>query len=60
MQKVLVVNVVSNPQETKAVNEHSLPNLEALLSEGYRIVDFHQMAPSPNLYVVTQTYILEI
>lgn len=60
MQKVISINVNSRPRpENAAFSENIFPELEKLLEEGYKIIQVHQIAPSPNLYCVTITFILE-
>lgn len=61
-QKVVTVNVLSRVgvnNQAGEFKELEFPTLNRYLSEGYNIVNVHQIAPSPQLYVVTITFILE-
>ena len=59
MQKVMIVNVLSKTEEKTKFNELELEKVNKHLEEGFKIVQFHQIAPSDNLYCVTLTFILE-
>ncbi len=59
MQKVVIANVLSRPEEKTRFTEIDLPDLSKLLTDGYKIVDFHQIAVSDKLFCVTMTFILE-
>ena len=63
MQKVIIVNVNATPHQEGNIkvpfSEHEIPELNKALSEGFRVVEFHQIAPAPNLYCSTLTFILE-
>lgn len=61
LQKVVTVNVLSRLGTNSAIEfkELEFPILNKYLAEGYNIVAVHQIAPSPQLYVVTITFILE-
>lgn len=60
MQKVITVNVNSRPRPEQApFSENVFPELDKLLQEGYKIIQVHQIAPSPNLFCVTITFVLE-
>lgn len=59
MQKVIVANILSKPEERTKFLEIDLPELSKLLEDGYRVIGFHQIAPSSQLFCVTMTFILE-
>lgn len=62
VQKVVTVNVLSRVganNQGGEFKELEFPTLNRYLAEGYKIVNVHQIAPSPQLYVVTITFILE-
>lgn len=62
LQKVITVNVLSrvgSNQGEKEFKEMEFPILDRYLSQGYYVAQVHQIAPSPQLYVVTLTFILE-
>ncbi len=63
MQKVIIVNVNAKPikdgNDNVPFSEHEIPELNKALSEGYRVVEFHQIAPASNLFCSTLTFILE-
>jgi hypothetical protein len=61
IQKVVTVNVLSRVGATSSVEfkELEFPTLNRYLLEGYNIVNVYQIAPSPQLYCVTITFILE-
>ena len=63
MQKVISVNINATPEMDSNGNthfsEHEYPQLNKYLSEGYKIVQFYQIAPSNNLYCSTLTFVLE-
>lgn len=60
MQTVVSVNIISKPRpENEPFSENQFPKLEKLLSEGYKIIQVHQLAPSPSLYCFTITFVLE-
>ncbi|WP_029295705.1 hypothetical protein [Chryseobacterium hispalense] len=62
LQKVVTVNVLSRVGTTNQSGEFKeleFPTLNKYLAEGYQIVNVHQIAPSPQLYVVMITFILE-
>jgi hypothetical protein len=60
-QKVVTVNVLSRigGASSAEFKELEFPNLNRYLAEGYNIVNVYQIAPSPQLYCVTITFILE-
>ena len=58
-QKVISVNVLVRSGSNKEYKEMEFPILNKYLEEGYRVVETHQIAPSPQLYVITLTFILE-
>ncbi len=62
IQKVVTVNVLSRVgvnNQGGEFKELEFPTLNRYLSEGFNIVNVYQIAPSPQLYVVTITFILE-
>jgi hypothetical protein len=60
MQKVISVNINAKPKpENSVFSEHEFPEVNKYLSEGFKIVQVYQIAPSPNLYCTTITFILE-
>lgn len=62
LQKVVTVNVLSRvgaSNQSGEFKELEFPTLNKYLAEGYHIVNVHQIAPSPQLYVVMITFILE-
>lgn len=59
-QKVITINVLSRTGSVeKEFKELEFPILNKYLDEGYSVVNVYQIAPSPQLYVVTITYVLE-
>lgn len=60
-QKVVTVNVLSRVGTASSTEfkELEFPTLNRYLAEGYSIVNVYQIAPSPQLYCVTITFILE-
>lgn len=58
-QKVISVNVLSRSGSNQEFREMEFPILNKYLDDGYRVVNTYQIAPSPQLYVVTLTFILE-
>ena len=59
MQKVITVNMVARPENSKPFTEYETPILNKYLDEGYVIKNVHQSAPSQNLFATTITFILE-
>ena len=63
MQKVISININARIQgennEKVQFSEHEYPELNKYLSDGYKVVQFHQIAPSNTLYCSTLTFILE-
>ena len=63
MQKVVSINVLSRilneTKDGKDFKELEFPVLSKYLEEGYKVVQFYQISTSPQLYVVTLTFILE-
>lgn len=63
MQKVISVNInsgiKSENNEKTQFSEHEYPQLNKYLSEGYKVIQFQQIAPSNTLYCSTLTFILE-
>lgn len=62
VQKVVTVNVLSRVGVNNSAGEFKeveFPILNRYLAEGYIIANVYQIAPSPQLYVVTITFILE-
>jgi hypothetical protein len=60
MQKVISININSKPKSENSIfSEHEFPELNKYLAEGYKVIEFHQIAPSPSLYCATLTFILE-
>ncbi len=60
-QKVVSVNVLSRTSggETAGFKELEFTIINKYLDEGYKVVQVYQIAPSPQLYVVTITFVLE-
>ncbi|EJG01418.1 hypothetical protein [Flavobacterium sp. F52] len=60
-QKVVAVNVLSRTTggENTGFKELEFSVINKYLDEGYKVVQVYQIAPSPQLYVVTITFILE-
>lgn len=62
MQKVISANIntsiKSENNEKMQFSEHEFPQLNKYLSEGYKVVQFQQIAPSNTLYCSTLTFIL--
>lgn len=62
MQKVISVNIGARPmKDNKDVpfSEHEYPELNKYLTEGYKVVQFHQIAPCPTLSCSTLTFVIE-
>ena len=60
MQKVISVNINAKPKPDHAVfSEHQYPEINKYLEEGYKVLQVHQIAPSPSLYCTTITFVLE-
>lgn len=60
MQKVISINVNSRMEEqNKYFSEREFPVLNKYLEDGYKVVQFYQIAPSNNLYCSTLTFVLE-
>lgn len=60
MQKVIIVNLISRPDEREMLTERQLPEVNKLLDEGYQVVQFYQIAPSSGTSVaLTLTFVLE-
>jgi hypothetical protein len=60
MQKVVIISVNSSVTLNERLISHDVKEINDLLAEGYRIVQFHQISSSDNLYCATYTFILEI
>jgi hypothetical protein len=58
MQKVIVVNVISSLANVVILKEIDLPEVNKLLSDGYKVVGFHQILNETST-TVTMTFILE-
>lgn len=63
MQKVISVNVNAKPQkdgnDKVPFSEHEYPEVNKYLTDGYKVVQFYQIAPSDSLYCSTLTFVLE-
>jgi len=63
MQKVISVNINAMPNKDEDKNvvfsEHEYPEVNKYLADGYKVVQFYQIAPSPSLYCSTLTFVLE-
>lgn len=63
MQKVISVNINAKPQkdgnDKVTFSEHEYPQLNKYLEEGYKVVQFYQIAPSQSLFCSTLTFVLE-
>lgn len=60
MQTVVSVNVNSRPEKDgQRFSENQFPQLEEYLKQGYKVIQVYQLAPSPNLYCFTITFVLE-
>lgn len=63
MQKVISVNIDSFPNKDndKSVpfSEHEYPELNKYLADGYKVVQFYQIAPGHSYHSSTLTFILE-
>lgn len=58
MQKVIVVKVQSSLSEKEISKEMDLPEINKLMSEGYKLVNFHQILDNGTSCIV-MTFILE-
>lgn len=60
MQKVVTVNVVARPsKDDGSFSELEFPVLNKYLDDGFKVISVYQIAPSPNLYCSTITFVLE-
>ena len=63
MQKVISVNISASPNKDgdKSVpfSEHEFPELNKYLTDGYKVAQFYQIAPSHTFSSSTLTFVLE-
>lgn len=63
MQKVVSVNINAKPKKEDSdkitFSEHEYPEINKYLADGYKVVQFYQIAPSDALYCSTLTFVLE-
>ncbi len=62
MQKVISVNINARPMKDNRdvhFSEHEYPELNKYLADGYKVVQFYQIAPSQSTHCSTLTFVLE-
>ena len=59
MQKVVTINVLCRCGKNNHYRELQFPQLQEYLDDGYKVVSVHQIASNGDIYVITQTFVLE-